>query len=223
MIGTEQVLDRFDSLLGEACEMESERELNVMGYLTHPDAGTIRGWVAGCEDLLVRVFGEDGSYTKHFTETYEGMEMGMPELVPQCSAILRAAQEAVAQGYLFDVETLARAEVFDDLVDVAQHLHENGYHLPAASIAGAVLEDSLRKLCDAQGVDRSGCRGINALNERLRQADIYPQPQWRQIQAWGDLRNQVDHHDFEHADEVDADAVERMIAGLRDFIVRYLT
>ena len=106
---------------------------------------------------------------------------------------------------------------------MASHLHSEGYHLAAASIAGAVLEDSLRQLCAKHDVTWNGDSSINKLNEALRNKRIYAQEQWREIQFWGDLRNKVDHHRFVDPDDIDRNQVERMIDGIRHFVVKYLT
>lgn len=48
---------------------------------------------------------------------------------------------------LFDVRSFVVAERFVDFLRSAKHLLENGFYILAASLAGAVLEDGLRKLC----------------------------------------------------------------------------
>ena len=58
------------------------------------------------------------------------------------AGILRAAREDYANGYLFDIKQLIAAEVFDDLLEQAEHLLDAGYQEAAAVLAGAVLEDS---------------------------------------------------------------------------------
>jgi len=95
---------------------------------------------------------------------------------------------------------------------MADHLHTNGYHIPAASIAGAVLEDSLRRLHLKRIGPWQGDSGITKLNDGLRKADVYSQSVWRQTQVWGDIRNDADHGHFE---KVNADHVRLMAQGIR--------
>ena len=76
---------------------------------------------------------------------------------------LRALKEDLANGYLFDLRTLVAAEVFTDLLDMAEHLVENGYQHPASSLTGAVLEDGMREMCRRHGV-RVGKSDLQSLN-----------------------------------------------------------
>ena len=109
------------------------------------------------------------------------------------------------------------------MLEVAAHLLEKGYHLPAAATAGAVLEDSLRKLCVRHDVIFDGRSGISVLNTELYKTNVYSGPTHGQIEAWSRLRNDVDHYNFTNPDDIDANDVQRMVDGLRDFIVKYLT
>jgi hypothetical protein len=59
-----------------------------------------------------------------------------------------AAQEDYEKGALFEVKSVIEAELFDDFLEQAEHLLQSGYFQPAAVIAGCVLEDGLRKLCE---------------------------------------------------------------------------
>ena len=55
-------------------------------------------------------------------------------------AVLQAAKDDIEGGYLQKVETLVSASVFSDFLEMAEHLLDNGYKDPVASLTGAVLE-----------------------------------------------------------------------------------
>jgi DNA-binding protein Fis len=139
-----------------------------------------------------------------------------------CTGLLRSAYNDLQTGMLSDIRHLALAEVFDDLLEMAQYLADEGYQLPAAAIAGAVLEDTLRKLTAKHGVAWTGSSGISKLNTALYTNSVYDKAQSGQVEAWGKLRNKVDHGDFKDPAEVNVNDVRRMIEGVRDFIVKYL-
>lgn len=220
MLSEDEILGRFDELITELLKVPESSGLYAYEY---GHARVIIAAITSALNLIQMALGEQSVHATQLSKTIEADRGRRNTPAAVYRALIESARNDFAGGYYKNLRGIVAAQVFDDLLEMAEHLHENGYHLAAGSIAGAVLEDSLRKLCDAQGVERSDSRGINALNERLREADTYPQAQWRQIQAWGDLRNQVDHHKFEDPDEVDADAVERMIEGVRDLMVKYLT
>lgn len=65
---------------------------------------------------------------------------------PACLGIVQAALYANEAGLLFDMKSLITSELLGDFIEQAETLLAAGYHVPAASLAGAVLEDTLRKL-----------------------------------------------------------------------------
>jgi len=103
---------------------------------------------------------------------------------------------------------------------MAEHLQEKGYHHGAVSIAGAVLEDYLRRVHMKRIGEWEGDSGISKLSTNLYKHDpeFYPKPRHQQVTAWATLRNEVDHG---RAKEVDPGDSRRMIEGVRDFVLRY--
>lgn len=82
-------------------------------------------------------------------------------------------------------------------------------------LIGGVLEDHLRKLCEARGLPWQGNGTIGKYNDLLRDR-LYPQPVWRRIQAIADLRNSAAHgrgSAVKHEDVEDAQRyVQRFLA-----------
>jgi len=167
-----------------------------------------------------------GEASPHYQELKLRRDMFNPDdplRLSDCIGILAAAADDLDSGMLSDIREVVAAEVFGDLLDQASHLLDRGYHLPAGATAGAVLEDSLRKLCLRHEVSHHDGAGISVLNTELYKANIYPKPTHGNVDAWGKLRNAIDHHNFTNPDDIDARDVQRMIDGIRDFIVKYLT
>jgi len=108
---------------------------------------------------------------------------------------------------------------FGDLLESAIHLLEQHYHLPAIALAGAVLESSLRTLAKSKGVSWKGDSGISKINTALYTASVYDKVVFGEIEAWGKLRNCVDHADFKSPADVDP----RAAAGLPFFTSKSAT
>jgi hypothetical protein len=94
----------------------------------------------------------------------------------------------------------------------------------AAFLAGASLEDVLRRLCDARGlqydVQRTSISKLQAvLFQPSRQIEIISGSENKQITAWGDTRNKADHGKF---GEITHTEVLSMVLGVRAFIDRHL-
>ena len=134
-------------------------------------------------------------------------------------AILKAAKEDIEGGYLQKVEALVSASVFSDFLEMAEHLLDNGYKDPAASLIGAVLEDGLRRVCGNNDITIKSDDNISSLNQKLAQKPVYNRLQQREIEVWNKLRDYADHGRF---DEYKADNVKDMLGGVGKFLSTYL-
>lgn len=188
------------------------------------DGTAFRRWSTSCLHVLRLTLGEHGDHYLQFRAHADGFN-GFSSAFDNCLGVMQSAKDDVEVGLLAGMRDLAAAEVFDDLLGMAGYLLGEGYHLPAAALAGAVLEDSLRKLCANHNVAWTGDSSINKLNTALYTAtpQVYGKVQMGQVEAWGKLRNAVDHHNFTNPSDIDPNDVRRMIDGVRDFIVKYLT
>jgi hypothetical protein len=137
-----------------------------------------------------------------------------------CRGTLEAARDDLMAGMLADIRQLVTAEAFGDLLETAAYLLEEKHHLPAVAVCGAVLESSLRSLAAAKDISvKSG--SIAKFNAALYTSKIYDKVVFSEIEAWGKLRNQVDHGNFETPHQVDSGAAKRMVDGVRDFVLKY--
>ena len=94
----------------------------------------------------------------------------------------------------------------------------------AAFLAGASIEDALRRLCDANSVpydaQRSSIAKLQAvLYQPSKQIEVISLSENKQITAWGDTRNKADHGKFL---EITHTEVLAMILGARSFIEKHL-
>jgi hypothetical protein len=138
-----------------------------------------------------------------------------------CRGVLEAARDDLVAGMLIDLRQLVTAEAFGDLLESAQYLLEEKHHIPAAALAGAVLESSMRALAVNHELEWTGHSSISKLNQVLYSAKIYDKVVFGEIEAWGKLRNQVDHGDFQNSQDVDLGRVARMVDGVRGFVMQY--
>ena len=94
----------------------------------------------------------------------------------------------------------------------------------AAFLAGAALEDALRRLCDVNGISYDPQRtSISSLQIELyqpkNQIEVISQSYTKQITVWGDTRNKADHGRFSKITHAE---VLSMVIGVRDFIEKHL-
>ena len=133
---------------------------------------------------------------------------------------LRALRRDYDAGYLSSVQSLVRAEVFADFLEMAEHLLEQGYKDPCAVLVGGVLEDHLRSLCQGRGIplQMSGKpKKADSMNNDLASAGVYSKLDQKNVTAWLDLRNKAAHAQY---GEYNADQVQNLLIGVREFAAR---
>lgn len=171
-------------------------------------------------NLVRRSCGEDSDHYQALKRISEDQKTSTNSFYfDHCFGILEAAQRAFDSGLLFNMRALISAEVLGDFIDQAEALLLAGYHVPAASLAGAILEDSLRKLCEKHRIPIPGKTSIGSLNAELAKAEVYNQLVSKRIIAHADIRNNADHGNFDQFKKAD---VEDMVNWIRNFTADYL-
>ncbi len=208
----EKIIKRFEELIERGNKIE--RPLN--GKLK--DAPLAFEWQVNCISFLKRVFGENNTYSENFDRHFSIVQGGNFYFGEPVS-IIQAAKNDYENGYLFDTRTLIEAEVFDDFLEQSEHLLSQGYFLASAVIAGCVLEDALRKLCDKNSITLPAKATIEPMNIELAKAGIYNKLWQKKITALADLRNKAAHNLGGFTDK----DVEDMIRDVRRFTVDYFS
>jgi hypothetical protein len=139
--------------------------------------------------------------------------------------VLKAVCEYIDFGPVARVEELAAAEVFNDLLAIAERHCAASRADAAAAIAGAIVEDVLwrnarrRKLAIREQIDSPA-----TLNQKLWQAGVYATAIKQKIDDW--MRLTPGHAAGEPAPplgELAALEVLQMIKGVRNFVADFLT
>jgi hypothetical protein len=102
--------------------------------------------------------------------------------------------------------------------------HKQVHLSVAAFLAGAALEDALRRICDANQITYDAQRTSiaklqGALYQPSNQIEVISGSENKQITTWGDTRNKADHGKFSELTEYE---VASMAMGVRGFIDRHL-
>lgn len=141
-------------------------------------------------------------------------------VLPLCG-ILSALRDDYESGRLAGIAELIHADLFSDMLSMAQYFIDDGYKDAAAVIAGSVLEEHLRKLCDKFGMPAVDAQGhpkkASLINAELRKLDAYNLTDNKSVTAWLDIRNNAAHGKY---DLYELPQVRILIDGVRDFIRR---
>jgi hypothetical protein len=217
----EKIELKFRKLLEEGSSILNSAGWNGQDYgNNHPSDQDYQRWRTEALNLVKRVCGESSehySQLKHFTEDKDTKTNSY--YFKDCFGILEAAHNDYKDELLFDVKTFIRAELLDDLLSQAEYLLSEGFYVPAASLAGAVLEDTLRKLCNSKNVTYPTLTKIDSLNVELAKIGLYDKLIQKEITAKADIRNNADHGHFAKFKKED---VEAMIKWIRRFCSDYL-
>jgi hypothetical protein len=178
-------------------------------------------WGTSCLHILKQVFGSESDHYKNFKELFPDLTNHAvgTKTVKKALGVLKAAKDDYQNSYLFDTRALIEAEIFDDFLEQAEHLLNQGYFTASAVIAGSVLEDSLRKLCTKSEIALSAKPKLDTMNADLAKAGIYNLLKQKQITALADLRNKAAHGQGGFTKE----DVEAMIKDVRRFTEDYFS
>jgi hypothetical protein len=164
-----------------------------------------------------------GNQSIHYIELHK-LDNNLSVHIDVGIGILCAAKDDIIGGWLATTRGLISAEVFSDFLSMADHLLEEGYKDPAAVMAGSVLEEHLRQLCNAHEIEvetdndgKVSPKKADRLNSELAKANAYNKLDQKQITSWLDLRNKAAHG---HYDEYSKEQVALMLQGITDFMTR---
>jgi hypothetical protein len=175
--------------------------------------------------LLTATYGETHPFTVSFITEADTKKhpINQSDAVRAGLGILKVAQEDYANGYVWKLKERVHADVFDDYLEIANSLlNDGGYKDAAAVIAGSTLEGHLIALSIKYGlpIAHGSHKPIRAalLNQELKKLGAFNTSEWRQVDSWLDLRNAAAHGDY---GKYDAARVKIMIDGIRYPVVQH--
>src|SRR5438876_3594555 len=153
MTTRDMISQQFKELIDEGQAILRRCGWDGRQYQHFPDRGDYFRLRAQSLNLVRRVCGEGSEHHLELRRLSESKDSSTnPFYLVHCLGVLEAAQRDFERGLLFDLRALVAAELIGDFTDQAEALVQEGYHVPAASLIGAVLEDALRKLCGVKSI-----------------------------------------------------------------------
>ncbi|MEO5361483.1 MAG: hypothetical protein H7843_13725 [Nitrospirota bacterium] len=213
-----KIIERIQQLEEKANKVKSTHKPNpprVIGFPTL-DTNIFNEWKVSVENLIIKVSGKDSPYYENFKNV---VKHGYQSDVDSGVGILRGLKDDIEQGFLASVQELVKAEVFTDFLEISQHLLENNYKDPAASLIGAILENGLKDIAAKYSISFSKKDGIDNINNKLAKSGIYNALVQKQVDVWRTIRNSADHGKF---DEYTLEDVNNMKLGVESFLVNNL-
>ncbi len=144
-------------------------------------------------------------------------------------SFLKSVKTEIQNGFLDNLALQIESEVLADYLAQAASIlkgEKNEFaHIPAAVLAGASLEKTLKTLCDTlippEPVlnEKNAPLGMSALIDALKKREVFNEVQAEQLRFLAAIRNSAAHGNFQ---EFDRQQVKMMIEGVRRFISQYL-
>lgn len=237
-----KILARFDSLISEGRNIlasskdvppsrsrnwATNTETHINGYKSL-DVEKFVEWRTNAATLLALVVPK-GHVHRPAVEDITQLQ-GSYERLQEAVSLLRGIKDDLERGFLDGIAAAIEAEIAANYMGQAEQLLAEGQrgkydHVPAAVLAGAVLEKALRALCEQQEPPISlkgsngGFKTLGPMVDELKKVGVFNEAKAKQLRAWADIRNLAAHGEFTQFKRTD---VEAMIAGINTFLADHL-
>lgn len=95
---------------------------------------------------------------------------------------------------LSDIVGVLKADLFDNEIDAARSLLKSKHLRAAGTVAGMVLENHLRSMCENHKITiRKKTPAIGDYNDALKKSEVLDVATWRWVQRLADIRNLCCH------------------------------
>lgn len=163
-----------------------------------------------------------GTVFRKKTERYHDKEWANPHaLNVALPGILRALRDDYAKGRLRSVEEIVSGELLTDMLDLAEDLVSRSPDA-AAVLAGGILEEHLRRLCQKMDISVERDDGKHKSTENmvadLVKKQAVSKTDHKSVTHWYGIRTDPAHGRFGNHE---GSEVRLMIQGVRDFIRRF--
>lgn len=189
----EAISKRFDTLIEEGKRLKSILGDDYVvggGHASHYQA-----WITSSLNLIEIIVAPNSGYLQEIERIrkHDQWKYGVPTAVfEQVFGIMISAKQEWEQGLLRKIEYFVAAETFDDFLDHAILYHKGNKKVEAAVLAGAVLEDSFKKIAKKNGIDPSG-KALEELIDELSKTSIISPVKAKRYKGFAGVRNSALH------------------------------
>jgi hypothetical protein len=216
-VNIDVIRDRLARLSDLGSELLETRYKSDVSHQEFVDAGAFREWRVGCVAFLREALGEDSPYTKEFEFNCDSPYLSA---VARGHAVLRAAREYIDFGPVARVEELVAAEIFTDLLGIAERLLREQRVAAGVVVACSVLEDVMRRSARHRMIAiRENVDDLSALNTKMSAAGVYDAALAKRIEEWAAMRACAEAGELTGAMRGDA---QSLLRGVRDFVNDHL-
>lgn len=212
---------RFQELSDQLKQVEgtevSKQSLMGGGSYQHIEQPLILNWAVKARNLILSACGKESEHYVSFVTAEEARSYEeSPTRLKRMGAVFHAAREDFEGGYLNSIRNLVQAELAGGEIDQARELFVSGYYVAAAVVVGVVLENTLRSLCEKQGL---AVGSMERMNADLAKASEYNALVQKRVTALAAVRNSAAHG---KSSEYTNEDVKNMISEVERFVAERL-
>ena len=180
----------------------------LSGPPTYVDHERCESWRGKCEYLATIV----GDYGTQWSEKLGGkLSNGLGE-VNATLGTLRAVKSLGARSLLMKVTNIVQSDVFESLIEQADHLYDANYKLASAVLYRAVLEEHLRNLCTEKNININKNRPtLNDFIVNIYKANHITKSKMKWLESLAAIGNDAAHN-TEAFDELSVDELKDGVA-----------
>jgi hypothetical protein len=186
-------------------------------------------WRTKAATLLARIVPKNHVH-RATVEAIPTWSSGTAALLQGAISLLKGVKDDLEQGFFDDLSLEIETEIASDYMGQAECLLKDGQwgkfdHVPAAVLAGAVLEKALRSICSLQQPpvpvlnSKGEPKTLSPLIDDLKKAGAFNELKAKQLRTWAGIRNHAAHGEFDQFNRSD---VEAMIPGIKSFLSDYM-
>lgn len=206
------LMKRFDEL--DKYGYECAGSFSKFAPRTLGDDAKLARWQTACLHLIERTFGEESTYYKSLRQAFNYPNPNAH--ITHGIEIMRGAREEIEKGFLYKIEHLIAADMFDTVLEQAQYLLDAGLKDVAAILGRVVIERSLKEIAKRENIEFDEKVKLSTLNDIFFKKEVYAKNIWRINQGHIDVGNYAAHGDF---DKYDEQAVKDMLKWTRETIL----
>jgi hypothetical protein len=198
------IIGRFEELIDRGKNLPSYRDTDYSEWFAE-----FHKWELSCLNILEKTFGKESD---HYVSFKNSRKMYQHLWIINGIACVESAKEEVEKGFLYKIEHLVSADLFDSVLEHAEHLLSKGHKDPAAILGRVVIEKTLKQMAERETIVLPDKVKLSKVNEILWKNQVYDKITWRLIHGYVDLGNFAAHGNF---DKYDNDKVEGMLSWIR--------
>ena len=165
---------RFAKLIEEGNVFREDFLKGYRWYRYSSRNADYKRWKTDCLELIRETSGEKGAFYTELASVEKDYSPHAPGSVFALflNTLMKAAS-AFRPAPVHAVRTDYAADLMEDFLVRAETMTAKGHYISAATLAGAVLEDVLRRLCKANDVFCAENVTLEAINDKLLKAGVY--------------------------------------------------